>query len=168
MNKKLMIGYCLLSSFAIPSLHAQSHFRFPENKTIYHKGWIDLNKNGKEDIYENPNEPIEARVKDLLSKMNIDEKTCQLATLYGYGRVLKDSLPTAKWKDEIWKDGIANIDEEFNGFQDWRDSQKTPLATNIAHHIWGMNEVQRFFIEQTRLGIPADFTNEGIRGVEAS
>ena len=30
-----------------------------------------------------------------------------------------------------------------------------------------MNEVQRFFIEETRLGIPTDFTNEGIRGVES-
>jgi beta-glucosidase len=30
-----------------------------------------------------------------------------------------------------------------------------------------MNEVQRFFIEETRLGIPADFTNEGLRGVAA-
>ncbi|MGO4781190.1 glycoside hydrolase family 3 N-terminal domain-containing protein, partial [Lysobacter sp. 2RAB21] len=30
-----------------------------------------------------------------------------------------------------------------------------------------MNQVQRFFIEDTRLGIPVDFTNEGIRGVES-
>lgn len=30
-----------------------------------------------------------------------------------------------------------------------------------------MNEVQRFFVEDTRLGIPVDFTNEGIRGVES-
>src|SRR5215218_3540978 len=28
-----------------------------------------------------------------------------------------------------------------------------------------MNEVQRFFVEETRLGIPVDFTDEGIRGV---
>ncbi len=28
-----------------------------------------------------------------------------------------------------------------------------------------MNETQRFFIEETRLGIPADFTEEGLRGV---
>jgi beta-glucosidase len=27
--------------------------------------------------------------------------------------------------------------------------------------------VQRFFVEDTRLGIPVDFTNEGIRGVES-
>ncbi len=31
-----------------------------------------------------------------------------------------------------------------------------------------MNEVQRFFIEETRLGIPVDFSNEGLRGVAFS
>jgi beta-glucosidase len=140
---------------------------FAPKKEIYHKGWNDLNKNGKKDIYEDPTKPVDARVQDLLSKMNLNEKSCQLATLYGYQRVLKDSLPTKDWKNEIWKDGIANIDEEFNGFIQWGHIDKGPLASNIFRHIWGMNEVQRFFIEQTRLGIPADFTDEGIRGVEA-
>ena len=78
------------------------------NPGIYKKGWIDFNKNGIKDIYEDPSAPIDARVKDLLSQMSLDEKTCQMATLYGSGRVLKDSLPTANWKNEIWKDGIAN------------------------------------------------------------
>ena len=140
---------------------------FAPRKDIYHKGWNDLNKNGRKDIYEDPSRPVEERVKDLLSKMNLNEKSCQLATLYGYQRVLKDSLPTLEWKNKIWKDGIANIDEEFNGFIQWGHIDKGPFASDILHHIWGMNEVQRFFIEQTRLGIPADFTNEGIRGVEA-
>ena len=36
-----------------------------------------------------------------------------------------------------------------------------------SRHAWALNEVQRFFIEETRLGIPYDFTNEGIRGVES-
>ena len=84
-------------------------------KSIYHKDWIDLNKNGKKDLYEDPSIPVDIRVKDLLSQMTIDEKTCQTATLYGYGRVLKDEMPTPEWKQEIWKDGIANIDEELNG-----------------------------------------------------
>ncbi|HJZ81391.1 MAG TPA: glycoside hydrolase family 3 N-terminal domain-containing protein, partial [Pyrinomonadaceae bacterium] len=35
-------------------------------------------------------------------------------------------------------------------------------------HVWAMNEVQRFFIEDTRLGIPVDFTNEGLRGLAFS
>lgn len=71
------------------------------NPGIYKKGWIDFNKNGVKDIYEDPSAPIEARVQDLLSQMTLEEKTCQMATLYGSGRVLKDSLPTEKWKDEI-------------------------------------------------------------------
>ena len=114
------------------------------------------------DVYENPKAGVDARVEDLLSQMTLEEKTCQTATLYGYKRVLQDELPTANWKNEIWKDGIANIDEHLNG---WAEGSKSIYATDIEKHVWAMNEVQRFFIEQTRLGIPVDFTNEGLRGV---
>ena len=31
---------------------------------IYHKGWIDFNKNGRMDDYENPALPVERRVAD--------------------------------------------------------------------------------------------------------
>lgn len=139
--------------------HSQS-----TRKDIYHSGWIDLNKNGRMDTYENPKIDIEKRITDLLSQMNVDEKTCQTATLYGYNRVLKDELPTPNWKNEIWKDGIANIDEHLNG---WGPGSKSVYATDIEKHVWAMNETQRFFIEDTRLGIPVDFTNEGLRGVAA-
>ncbi|HEV8133336.1 MAG TPA: glycoside hydrolase family 3 N-terminal domain-containing protein [Pyrinomonadaceae bacterium] len=131
-------------------------------KDIYHSGWIDLNKNGRMDIYENPKVDIETRITDLLSQMTLEEKTCQTATLYGYNRVLKDELPTPEWKNQVWKDGIANIDEHLNG---WGAGSKSIYATDIEKHVWAMNEVQRFFIEDTRLGIPVDFTNEGLRGV---
>ena len=122
----------------------------------------DLNKNGRMDVYENPRAAIDARVEDLLSQMTLEEKTCQTATLYGYNRVLHDELPTANWKNEIWKDGIANIDEHLNG---WGPGAKSVYANDIEKHVWAMNETQRFFVEQTRLGIPVDFTNEGLRGV---
>jgi beta-glucosidase len=131
-------------------------------KDIYHSGWIDLNKNGRMDVYENPKIDVERRITDLLSQMTLEEKTCQTATLYGYNRVLKDELPTADWKNQIWKDGIANIDEHLNG---WSTGSKSIYANDIEKHVWAMNEVQRFFIEETRLGIPVDFTNEGLRGV---
>ena len=133
-------------------------------KGIYHDGWIDLNKNGKMDVYEDPHAPIDKRIEDLLSQMSLEEKTCQTATLYGYGRVLKDEVPTPEWKNRIWTDGIANIDEHLNG---WGPGSSSVYARDIKKHIWAMNEVQRFFIEETRLGIPADFTNEGLRGVAA-
>lgn len=128
---------------------------------IYHKGWIDFNKNGKMDVYENPKADIESRVADLISQMNMDEKTCQLATLYGSGRVLSDSLPTPLWKEKVWKDGIGNIDEQANGLGSFGKSISFPYATSIDNR----HQVQRWFVEQTRLGIPVDFTNEGIRGL---
>src|SRR5260370_8457774 len=37
----------------------------------------------------------------------------------------------------------------------------------MRKHVWAMNEVQRLFIKDTRLGIPVDFTNEGVRGLAA-
>lgn len=51
--------------------------------------------------------------------MTVEEKTCQLVTLYGYKRVLQDSLPTPGWKDQLWKDGLGAIDEHLNGFVQW-------------------------------------------------
>jgi len=136
----------------------------PDNRgSIYHKGWIDHNKNGKMDPYENPELDIESRIDDLLARMTLEEKTCQMATLYGYGRVLKDELPTEQWLNEIWKDGIANIDEHLNGLD--RPACRTEYSWPPSKHAWALNQVQKFFIEKTRLGIPVDFTNEGIRGV---
>ncbi|MEI8287954.1 MAG: glycoside hydrolase family 3 C-terminal domain-containing protein [Verrucomicrobiota bacterium] len=130
---------------------------------IYHAGWIDFNKNGRQDVFEDPKQPTEKRVEDLLAQMNVEEKTCQLATLYGYRRVLKDPLPTPGWKNEIWKDGIANIDEMHNGVGKSGNADNPHIATPAAT-IKALNEVQRWFIEETRLGIPAEFSNEGVRG----
>ena len=128
---------------------------------IYHKGWIDFNKNGKMDLYENPKAPLEDRVQDLLSQMTLEEKTCQMATLYGSGRVLKDALPQNNWKTEVWKDRIGNIDEEHNGLGAFKSEYSFPYAK----HVNAKHTIQRWFVEKTRLGIPVDFTNEGIRGL---
>lgn len=128
---------------------------------IYKKGWIDFNKNGEKDVYEDPSAPLEARVANLLSQMTLEEKTCQMATLYGSGRVLKDSLPTEAWSTEIWKDGIANIDEQANGLGTFGSALSYPYVNSVRNR----QAIQRWFVENTRLGIPVDFTNEGIRGL---
>jgi beta-glucosidase len=134
------------------------------SRDIYRDGWIDLNKNGQKDAYEDPSQPADRRIEDLLSRMTAEEKTCQLATLYGYSRVLKDELPTPEWKQAIWKDGIGNIDEHLNGI--YRSGAlKSRLTYPHSTHADAINTVQRFFVEETRLGIPVDFTNEGIRGL---
>ncbi len=127
---------------------------------IYHDGWIDLNKNGKMDVYENPAAELDARIKDLIGQMTPEEKAVQLLTLYAYPSACKDKFPTLDWKKRVWKDGIANIDQAGDAFANGvKEYNKTP-ELNARY----LNCLQRFFVEQTRLGIPADMTNEGIRG----
>ena len=169
--KRLMVATLLLSSGTL--LTAQKTTKLPAvykpvKTEMYRKGWIDFNKNGVKDVYEDPEAPVELRIENLLQQMTLEEKTCQMVTLYGYKRVLKDDLPTPEWKQMLWKDGIGAIDEHLNGFQQWglppSDNENVWPA---SRHAWALNEVQRFFVEETRLGIPVDFTNEGIRGVES-
>lgn len=163
----LLAGGCL-STFCAQTERKTPKTYKPVRTEMYRKGWIDFNKNGVKDVYEDPNAPIDARIEDLLGQMTLDEKTCQMVTLYGYQRVLKDDLPTSEWKQALWKDGIGAIDEHLNGFRQWglppSDNENVWPA---SRHAWTLNEVQRFFVEETRLGIPVDFTNEGIRGVES-
>jgi len=154
--KKLLLA-ALLQAVLIPASMAQ--------KSIYHKGWIDFNKNGKMDVFEDPSQPIPKRIADLLTQMTVDEKTCQLATLYGYKRVLKEEMPADSWKNEVWKDGIANIDEELNNLTSHTDDAPTQYSFPYSKHAAAINTVQKWFVEQTRMGIPVDFTNEGIHGL---
>lgn len=134
---------------------------------IYHNNWIDFNKNGHKDVYEDPKQPVEKRIDDLLSRMTLEEKTCQLVTLYGCDRVLHEPLPTEGWKSRVWKDGVANIDEHLNGVRKSYDKFRKYIYPFSAH-VDAINETQRFFVEQTRLGIPAEFSNEGIHGLTHS
>lgn len=151
----------------IPSAKELVGYKLPRNE-MYKKGWIDFNKNGVMDTYENPDASLDARVENLLSQMTVEEKTCQMVTLYGFKRVLTDDLPTPVWKTKLWKDGMGAIDEHLNGFQQWGlPPSDNPFVWPASLHAWALNEVQRFFIEETRLGVPVDFTNEGIRGVES-
>ena len=169
--KKLIVATLLLGSSTLLSAQKTAKipaYYKPAKSEMYHKGWIDFNKNGIKDIYEDPAATLDARIENLLQQMTLEEKTCQMVTLYGYKRVLKDALPTPEWKQMLWKDGIGAIDEHLNGFQQWglppSDNENVWPA---SRHAWALNEIQRFFVEDTRLGIPVDFTNEGIRGVES-
>ena len=75
--KKLLITSLFLGSCVL--LLAQKTTKIPNvykpvRSEMYKKGWIDFNKNGAKDTYEDPTAPIDARIEDLLSQMTLEEK----------------------------------------------------------------------------------------------
>ena len=70
MPKTIFQGFLVLSL----TLFINVSFAQISTASIYKEGWIDFNKNGKMDVFEDPKQPVEKRVEDLLSQMNLDEK----------------------------------------------------------------------------------------------
>lgn len=66
--RKLIVATLLAGSSAFPSaLPAQKPMKIPTTykpakSEMYRKGWIDFNKNGVKDVYEDPSAPLEARI----------------------------------------------------------------------------------------------------------
>src|SRR5437660_6704035 len=76
----------------------------PRNSTkkdIYHGAWIDLNRNGRVDVYEDQQAPIDRRVEDLLSQMTLEEKIDLIGGVDGFfiRGVPRLSLPRLKMAD---------------------------------------------------------------------
>jgi len=82
MNKKFtLLGLVIIALAWIIPIFTKP-IMAEEATSIYQDSWIDYNKNGKIDVYEDPNSPIERRVKDLLSRMTLDEKIGQVLQLH--------------------------------------------------------------------------------------
>ena len=86
-NIRLLVSLCLLLYPTVAPAAGP-----PQASVIYHPGWIDFNKNGRKDVYEDPTAPVEKRIDDLVSLMTLEEKTCQLATLYGFGLAILERI----------------------------------------------------------------------------
>ncbi|MFC1541208.1 glycoside hydrolase family 3 N-terminal domain-containing protein [Candidatus Latescibacterota bacterium] len=107
--------------------------------------------------YKNPELPVEQRAEDLLSRMTLEEKVAQTLTIWP----LND-------KSIFTDDGVFDSDKAvkvlYNGIGE------------VARLEWGhgpkagaelVNTVQRFLVENTRLGIPAITHGEGLHGYMA-
>jgi beta-glucosidase len=112
----------------------------------------DLNKNGRLDIYEDPRQPIEARVEDLLSQMTLEEKA---GTLFINGVVVNEDGSLEEKPGAPGFGGIAKtqmVDCWMNHFNLWQ----IPSPTAVAK--W-YNNLQKF-AESTRLGIPVTIASD--------
>jgi beta-glucosidase len=112
----------------------------------------DLNQNGKLDIYEDPRQPLEARVENLLGQMTLEEKA---GTLFINGAKVNADGSIENKPDEPGFAPIALtqvVKHRMNHFNLW----DVPGAPAVA--AWH-NKLQQF-AEQTRLGIPMTIASD--------
>lgn len=68
----LLLSYC---GFVIAQKTTKTTTGYkPVRTEMYKKGWIDFNKNGIKDVYEDPLDPIDARIENLISEMTLEKR----------------------------------------------------------------------------------------------
>lgn len=115
--------------------------------------------------YKNSRLPIEDRVKDLVGRMTLEEKVGQLSKFLGwemYEKDLQGVRVSQKLKDVIDKHQIGLLWATLRA-DPW--TQKT-LNSGLAplEAARATNAIQRYVIENTRLGIPILFSEEAPHG----
>ena len=136
--KKMLKAFCILLflSGIIATIPCPA-------QDIYRKGWIDLNKNKRKDIYEDPSKPIQVRLNDLLSRMTFEEKVHQLRS-WTY-------LDIDRW-DPV-KQPFGHVGHIAHN---WDAAEATDRV----------NTTQKKQIEMTRLGIPLIIFEEALHGLK--
>lgn len=109
--------------------------------------------------YKNPALPAERRVKDLLARMTLEEKAAQMMCVWQKkAEMLVDAegnFDAAKAKRAFRKgDGIGQVGRPSDAAKGLDARRTAELA----------NAIQKFFIENSRLGIPVIFHEECLHG----
>jgi beta-glucosidase len=106
-------------------------------------------------VYKNPSAPVDARVKDLLKRMTLEEKVGQLCTLLGWDMYEKngDSVGVSEaFRTVMAKRHIGSFWATLRA-DPWT---KKTLATGLTPKLSAKatNALQKYMMENTRLGIP--------------
>ena len=165
MNKSIVVflGLLLFVSCNEPKQEetTNSNFELVEQKSqvLLEKDGVtfrDLNGNEKLDIYEDVNQPIEARINDLLSQMTLEEKAGMM--FINGAPVSADGKPDGKEGLEGPASRMASVVDNMNNlkmthFNIW----SIPADPNIFAK-WYNNTQQ--VAEKTRLGIPITIASD--------
>lgn len=111
----------------------------------------------KDPPYKNPKLSINERVDDLLGRMTLEEKFWQMFMIPG-----DLSIGEEKLKHGIFGFQISSKGKNDNAAEQIMDYSSTGSAKQMAEEI---NEIQRYFLEETRLGIPIIPFNEALHGL---
>jgi beta-glucosidase len=113
--------------------------------------------------YKDASLTAERRVADLLERMTLEEKVAQTLAVWQQKRLLVDQTGTfdpAK-AAAVLRNGIGQVTRPSDGV-DRGGRRRGPRET-----VELVNAIQRWVIEQTRLGIPVMFHEEALHGVAA-
>lgn len=107
--------------------------------------------------YKNPALPVDERVKDLLGRMTIEEKFWQIYMMPGDLDNGKDRFSHGIFGLQVSTVGASN--PELRQLLQYNPKL---TAKEMAKKI---NEIQRYFVEETRLGIPIIAFDEALHGL---
>lgn len=118
--------------------------------------------------YKDARQPIEARVRDLIGRMTLEEKTAQLRSIWlAKGRIMDGAGVFAPEKAaKALPDGIGQIAMPHDTVG--TDRVTTTVWRGQKDTVDFVNDAQRFMVEKTRLGIPALFHEEAAHGYVAA
>jgi len=102
--------------------------------------------------YKDASLPVKERVKDLLKRMTVEEKTAQLMGLWNGG--IED------FTTEIFDDPVKMKEIFGRGCHSIH-----PAPFGVKATVEMRNRIQKYLVEETRLGIPAIFVDEGQHGI---
>jgi len=110
--------------------------------------------------YQNPELPIPLRIADLLRRMTIEEKVAQLLCIWQQKNILLFDL-----KGNL---DLANLRKNFpHGLGQIARLSDSAGGKSPAEMAELANAIQKFFTEETRLGIPVIFHEECLHGLVA-
>jgi beta-glucosidase len=110
-------------------------------------------------VYKNASLPAAKRVKDLLSRMTLEEKAAQMLCIW-----------QSKAQTMLDADGNFDFKKAKKAFRDGRGLGQVgrPSDAGGGKNARGMakltNDIQKFFLENSRLGIPVVFHEECLHG----
>ncbi|GAA3647087.1 glycoside hydrolase family 3 protein [Flavivirga jejuensis] len=113
--------------------------------------------NDENPAYKNPELSVEERVNDLMSRMTLEEKFWQMFMIPGDLSIGKDKLTHG-----IFGFQISSKGKNDNAAEQIMDYGSTGSAKQMAEEI---NDIQRYFLEESRLGIPIIPFNEALHGL---
>jgi beta-glucosidase len=118
-------------------------------------------------LYKDPHAPLEQRVDDLLGRMTLEEKVAQLTAIWTQKSQLFDASGNfdAAKAHQLYPAGIgqftrpSDLTGTGNPYErPYRDERQTVELVNAIQH---------YQLNETRLGIPAWFHEEGLHGYAA-